>query len=94
MYNNWTGENNGWVSSSNINGFAKQLGLVEEDFESCMSDARYISIIKASNSDAKTLGLTGTPGFFIIGPDNPITKINGAQPYAVFEEIFNSKLEK
>jgi len=94
LYNNWTGENNGWASSSNLSGFAKLLGLDEEGFKSCMSDARYVSVIKASHSDAKTLGLTGTPGFFIIGPDNSITKISGAQPYEVFEEIFNSKLEK
>ena len=94
LYNNWTGENNGWASSSNISGFAMQLGLDEEGFKSCMSDGRYVSVIKASYSDAKTLGLTGTPGFFIIGLDNSITKISGAQPYEVFEEIFNSKLEK
>jgi len=94
LYNNWTGENNGWASPSNISGFAMQLGLDEEGFKSCMSDGRYVSVIKASYSDAKTLGLTGTPGFFIIGPDNSITKISGAQPYEVFEEIFNSKLEK
>lgn len=94
LYNNWTGENNGWASPSNITGFAKQLGLNEEDFSSCMSEAKYLSVIKASNSDAKTLGLTGTPGFFVIGPDNSITKLSGAQPYEVFEEIFNSKLEK
>ena len=59
-----------------------------------MSEAKYLDVIKASNSDAKTLGLTGTPGFFVIGPDNSITKLSGAQPYEVFEEIFNSKLEK
>ena len=94
LYNNWTGENNGWASPSNISGFAKQLGLDEEDFKSCMIEARYLSVIKASNSDAHTLGLTGTPGFFIIGPENSITKISGAQPYEVFEEIFNSILEK
>jgi len=94
LYNNWTGENNGWASPSNISGFAKQLGLDEEDFKSCMTEARYVSVIKASNSDAQTLGLTGTPGFFIIGPENSITRISGAQPYEVFEEIFNSMLEK
>ncbi|MGQ0637930.1 MAG: DsbA family protein [Nitrososphaerota archaeon] len=94
LYNNWTGENNGWASPSNISGFAKQLGLDEEDFKSCMTEARYVSVIKASYSDAQTLGLTGTPGFIIIGPENSITKISGAQPYEVFEEIFNSMLEK
>ena len=58
-----------------------------------MTDARYISMVKGSVSDAHTLGLTGTPDFFIIGPDNSVTKIVGAQPYAAFDEIFKSKLK-
>jgi predicted DsbA family dithiol-disulfide isomerase len=37
-----------------------------------------------------TLGLTGTPAFFVIGPDNQVTKIGGAQLYDVFERIFES----
>jgi predicted DsbA family dithiol-disulfide isomerase len=58
-----------------------------------MKDARYISTVQGSVSDAHTLGLTGTPDFFIIGPDNSITKIVGAQPYDTFDEIFKSKLK-
>lgn len=94
LYNHWTGENNGWASSQNLFEFAKQIGLDQKDFNACMSEARQVSIIKGSVSDAKTLGLTGTPGFFIIGPDNSVTKLNGAQPYEVFEEIFKSELQK
>jgi predicted DsbA family dithiol-disulfide isomerase len=51
-------------------------------------------MIIASNNDAKTLGLDGTPGFFIIGPDNEVTRISGAQPYEVFKRIFDSELNK
>lgn len=94
LYNHWTGENNGWASSQNLFEFAKQVGLDEKDFNTCMSEARHVAIIKGSVSDAKTLGLTGTPGFFIIGPDNSVTKLSGAQPYDVFEEIFKSQLQK
>ena len=94
LYNNWAGENTGWASPKNITGFAKQIGLDEEGFKSCMSEARYLSVIKGSYSDGQTLGVTGTPGFFIIGPDNSVTKLSGAQQYEVFEEIFKSKLEK
>ena len=94
LYNHWTGENNGWASSQNLFEFAKQVGLDEKDFNACMAEARHVSIIKGSVSDAKTLGLTGTPGFFIIGPDNSVTKLSGAQPYDVFEEIFKSELQK
>jgi protein-disulfide isomerase len=94
LYNNWTGENNGWASSKNLLQFAKDTGLDIEVFSKCMVDSKHASIIEKSNQDARDLGLKGTPGFFIIGPDNKITKIGGAQPYDVFERIFNSELEK
>ena len=93
LYNNWTGENTGWASSKNLLAFATQLNITESDFNSCMTDARYISTIQGSVSDAHALGLTGTPDFFIIGPDNSIDKIVGAQPYESFDEIFKAKLK-
>lgn len=67
LYNHWTGENNGWASSDNLLEFAKQIGLDEVAFRECMLDGRYSSVIEQSNSDAKTLGITGTPAFFVIG---------------------------
>ena len=94
LYDHWTGENNGWASSENLLQFAGNIGLNIDEFSNCMLDSKHTSIITNSNQDAKDLGLTGTPAFFIIGPDNKITKIVGAQPYDVFERIFNSELEK
>lgn len=94
LYSHWTGENNGWASSDNLLEFAKQVGLDEASFKECMSDERYTAVIEQSNSDARTLGITGTPAFFVIGSDNTVTKIVGAQPYEVFEKIFESQLKK
>ena len=94
LYNHWTGENNGWASSDNLLQFAGDLGLEIDQFSKCITDSKYSQSIAKSNQDAKDLGLTGTPAFFIIGPDNKVTKIGGAQPYDVFERIFNSELEK
>lgn len=94
LYNHWTGENNGWASSDNLLEFAKQIGLDEAAFKECMSDERYTAVIEQSNSDARTLGITGTPAFFVIGSDNTVTKIGGAQPYEVFEKIFESQIKK
>jgi protein-disulfide isomerase len=94
LYNNWTGENNGWASLENLAKFAREVGLDEASFDTCMKEQRYFSVIDASNADARTLGLTGTPGFFVIGPDNSIAKIGGAQPYEVFEKTIESQLEK
>lgn len=94
LYNNWTGENNGWASSENLHRFAQNVGLDINEFSECMKSEIHKPLIAASVKDAKTLGLTGTPGFFVIGVDNQITKIPGAQPYSVFESIFDSELEK
>ena len=94
LYNNWTGENNGWASSDNLLRFAQEVELNVDKWSDCMIDERYSQIISNSNKDARDLGITGTPSFFVIGPDNKITRISGAQPYESFEKIFNSELAK
>ena len=93
LYNNWNGENTGWASSANLLSFAKSVGLNATQFGQCMAQSRYISTVQGSLSNAKDLGLTGTPDFFIISPDKSITKIVGAQPYDVFDGLFKSKLK-
>ena len=94
LYNNWDGENNGWASSENLLGFAVNVGLDAEKWNECMLSKNHQQTIVSSNNDARTLGLTGTPAFFVIGPDNQVTKIGGAQPYDVFERIFEAELAK
>ena len=94
LYNNWTGENNDWASSENLLKFAQSVELNEESFVKCMVEKKFDQLVTSSNDDARTLGLTGTPGFFIIGPDNQITKIPGAQPYESFQKIFDYELAK
>ena len=94
LYNNWTGENNGWASSDNLLRFAQEIELDIDQWSDCMIDEKYSQIISNSSKDARELGITGTPAFFVIGPDNEITRISGAQPYESFEKIFNSELEK
>ncbi len=94
LYNNWNGENNGWASSENLLRMAQDVGLDIDEFTDCMLNEIHIQIISASNADARTLGLTGTPAFFVIGPNNQVTKIPGAQPFEVFQKIFDSELEK
>ena len=93
LYNNWTGENTGWAASSNLLKFAKQVGLDTNAFDQCMTHSKYISIVQGSLSNAKDLGLTGTPDFFIILPDHTVTKVVGAQPFEVFDNIFKSQLK-
>ncbi|RMW40131.1 MAG: protein-disulfide isomerase [Nitrosopumilus sp.] len=94
LYNNWTGENNGWASSENLLRMAQEIGLDVEVWSQCMIDGNHSQVIVASNDDARALELTGTPAFFVIGPDGKVTRLFGAQPYETFERTFETELEK
>ena len=94
LYSNWTGENNGWASSENLSKFAQEIGLNMGEWSECMEKGSHSQTILASNNDARSLELTGTPAFFVIGPDEKVTRIFGAQPYEVFSKTFEVELEK
>ena len=101
LYNNWEGESTGWITSDNLNKFAKNIGLDINKFSKCMSEDKWMELINASQDDANTLGVTGTPSFFLImswqetdEQKNEITRIHGAQPYDVFKESFDLYLKK
>ena len=94
LYSNWTGENNGWASPSNLTVFAEEIDADMDNWTECMNGKKHSKIIMDSNNDAKSLELTGTPAFFIIDENRKVTKLFGAQPFEVFQKIFDSQLEK
>ena len=94
LYSNWTGENNGWASSENLLKFATEINLDLDQWSDCMVNGNNSQTILASNEDARALELTGTPAFFVIGPDGETTRLFGAQPFETFERIFETELKK
>ena len=93
LYNNWNGENNGWASKSNLIRFANEIDLDVGKLIECDNNNTYKSLIDSSNNDARMLGITGTPAFFIMS-DTDIQKLTGAQKYEVFEKVFETMLER
>jgi len=94
LYNNWKGENTGWVTDDSLNKFASNIDLDMNEFSKCMSEKKWMNLIRASIEDANTMGITGTPSFFLIGSENEIIKIHGAQPYDTFKRTIDSMLKK
>ena len=94
LYNNWDGEGTGWISSEQLNKFANTLELDMNEFSNCVSELKWKKLVHASHADGRTLGVTATPTFFIIDENNQALKITGAQHYDVFQEVFDSLLEK
>ena len=94
LYDNWGGENSGWASNENLVKFAQQVELNMDVFTECNVEGKYAQIISTSNNDAQKLGITGTPAFYVISTNTgQVQQIQGAQPYEVFERIFDSMLE-
>ena len=93
LYSNWTGENNGWASSSNLRIFADEINVNVDKWTECMNEKTHSKRIIDSNNDAKSLQLTGTPAFFIINSNGEVSKLSGAQPFEIFEKVFDKELE-
>ena len=72
----------------------KKYGLNQRQFDACINDADQKKRIEASLEYAQTLGVRGTPTFFIgrIDGDQLVdaTPLVGAQPYPAFTRIIDS----
>lgn len=69
--------------------FSQKLGLDTAAFNSCLDSGKYVSEVQKDLQDGQVAGVTGTPAFFINGK-----KIDGAQPFSVFKQMIDAKLEK
>ena len=94
LYNNWDGEGIGWPSTKQLREFASALGLDLNEFSECMSKSKWKELVLSSHEDGRVLGVDATPTFFIMDQSNEVIKITGAQRYDVFQEVFDSLLEK
>ena len=94
LYENWDGEGTGWASFEHLHQFAATLGLDMDEFSECMSQSKWKELVNSSHGDGRTLGVDATPTFFIINQNNEAIKIVGAQHYDVFQDVFDSLLEK
>ena len=94
LYSNWTGENNGWASGTNLTNFAEEIGLDMNKWTECMMQQKHSQKILSSNEDARALELTGTPAFFVINSEGQVSKLFGAQPFEVFKKMFDNELQK
>ncbi len=69
--------------------YARELKLDVPRFEKDLADLENKKPIDADKAEAQTLGLTGTPGFFVNGHF-----LNGAKPFEEFAKLINSELTR
>ena len=68
---------------------AREIGLDVEQFEKDFFDIANKQPVDADTAEAKSLGVTGTPAFFVNG-----RFLNGAKPFEDFAKLINEELEK
>jgi protein-disulfide isomerase len=66
----------------------KTMGMDPEAFGSCLDANTFSARIDADSKEARSFGITGTPGFLING-----IAVRGAQPLEEFERIIDSELQ-
>tara|TARA_B100001173_G_scaffold286507_1_gene274241 strand:- start:6 stop:656 length:651 start_codon:yes stop_codon:yes gene_type:complete len=87
LYNNWGGENTGWITVNVLLDFARDVELNLDDFSQCLNDSEFRQKVLENEQFGKDIGISATPSFLIFD-DNEVYRIIGAQPFEKFEQAF------
>ena len=88
IYENWEGENTGWLTRDALDRFAESVELDLKKFNSCMNDSKYRQKVLETEQFAKEINIDATPSFIIFNDTNAY-RIIGAQPFEKFEQVLN-----
>ena len=69
--------------------YAKELGLDMKKFQHSLEIEQGKPLIDADEAEAKALGVTGTPAFFVNG-----RFLSGAKPFDEFAKVIDAELTK
>ena len=87
LYNNWGGENTGWITENVLQGFARDLEMNLDDFSQCLGNSEFRQKVLDNEQFGREIGINATPSFLIFN-DNEGYRIIGAQPFEKFEQAF------
>jgi len=77
------------LEDSDLERYAKELSLDMSKFTECAKSQRFRDAVQADMKQGQSVGVSGTPAFFING-----RSLSGAQPPEAFREIIDEELAK
>jgi len=86
-------DNQSLIDVPSLKKYAGDLGLDQAAFDDCLDSGTYAQEVQDDMKDGQASGITGTPGFWIVGPDGKGEKLSGAQPFASFQAAFDRYLQ-
>ena len=85
LYNNWGGENTGWITKNVLIGFANDIKLDLDSFSQCLENSEFKQKVLDNEQFAREIGIDATPSFLIFN-DSELYRIIGAQSFEKFEQ--------
>ncbi len=85
-----------WSSSTDapsvFKQYASDLGLNAGEFASCLDEGTHAEEVTQDMADGQAAGISGTPGFWVIGSDGEGERIEGAYPFETFQAAIDARL--
>lgn len=82
-------QSNDGLSLARLPAMAKEIGLDEAKFKTCLDTGKYTAKVQKDQQDGGSAGVEGTPATFVNG-----VMISGAQPLANFKAAIDAELKK
>ncbi len=73
----------------NLTTYAKEVGLDDQKFKTCLDSGKRADEIKRDMADGEALGVQGTPASFVNG-----RLVSGAQPFDNFAKVIDDELTR
>jgi protein-disulfide isomerase len=80
-------ENQRALTADDLKKYAAELSLDMDKFNACLDGREQKARVEALHETGKSLGVTGTPAFFVNG-----RFVNGAQPFEEFKRVIDEEL--
>ena len=93
LFENWAGENTGWITMNSLTQFAIDLKLDTNEFKNCLTSHKYYQKVIDNENYAKKIGINATPSFLIFN-DEEVIRIIGAQQLDKFQNAIEQLITK
>ena len=87
LFSHQNGENQGAFSKDNLKGFAADMDLDTEAFNTCLDSGKYTEFVNEQTDIARQLGVSSNPTFAVHGQ-----AVGGAQTFDSFKQTIDGLL--
>jgi protein-disulfide isomerase len=77
------------LSTEKLKAMAGEVGMDQKKFDECLAKQEFKAVIDKDIADGASVGVSGTPAFFING-----RMLSGAQPFEKFKEVIDEELAR